>query len=86
MDVGMAVVSVGAQLPGSEHAEKPDRAVADDRDRLPRADLGGEPARAGGGRRTRKRRPGRASLLAQDFPVAWGSQVEDGDHQLPGPG
>jgi glyoxylase-like metal-dependent hydrolase (beta-lactamase superfamily II) len=24
-----------------------------------------------------------ASLLAQDFPAAWRSQVEDGDHQLP---
>ena len=24
-----------------------------------------------------------ASLLVQDFPVAWRSQVEDGDHQLP---
>jgi glyoxylase-like metal-dependent hydrolase (beta-lactamase superfamily II) len=24
-----------------------------------------------------------ASLLARDFPVAWRSQVEDGDHQLP---
>ena len=56
---------LGAELLGGEHAEQPDRAVADDRDGLARAGLGGdgaEPAGAqhvGGGEQARDQVVGR---------------------------